>query len=51
MSGSRIIEFECRRHDEHRNRGIIIIIIIGLIASHEDGMNDIYNDKSVHVMK
>jgi len=30
---------------------IIIIIIIINIASHEDGMNDIDNDKSVHVMK
>jgi len=30
---------------------IIIIIIIIIIASHEDGMNDLYNYKSVHVMK
>jgi len=30
---------------------IIIIIITIIIASHEDGMNDIYNDKNIHVMK
>jgi hypothetical protein len=26
-------------------------IIIIIIASHEDGMNDIHNDNSVHVMR
>ena len=31
-------------------RDMIQIILI-IIASHEDGMNDIHNDNSVHVMR